>query len=720
MKEKQTGQKRLAHRTEDGQRTQTIQEHLHGTAERAASFAKPFGGESQARLAGLLHDIGKYSDGFQRRLAGGEKVDHSTAGAQIAWELHQPEVAFAVSGHHGGLPDGGGKTDPPEAATMFGRTKRTVEPCDGWKAEVVLPTARRPALPGDGFTEAFYIRMLYSCLVDADYLDTETFMRGAPAPRGEGEEVPRLLRRLKEAIAPWWDAKTELNRRRCDILRRCFEQGEAQSPGLFTLTVPTGGGKTVSSLAFALSHAAAHGKKRIIYVIPYTSIIDQTASVFSSILGEQNVLEHHSGSKAALEENDLSPAAYRKVLATENWDAPIVVTTAVQFFESLFANQSSRCRKLHNLVDSVIVFDEAQTLPLPYIRPCVAAIGQLVSHYGATAVLCTATQPALDPLFEEMVPGLPLREICSGTGELYRFFCRTTLQNVGEMALQALAEQLACTEQVLCVVNRRATAQRLFRALPPDGSYCLTTLLCAADRKRLLREIRDRLQAGALCRVISTSLIEAGVDVDFPGAWREEAGLDSVLQTAGRCNREGKRSAAQSIVRVFRLENQDAPVMIRPQVDAARSVWARYADPSQPEAIEAYFSLLRAVKGEDALDQKRILPGFQGTMEGRVLPFATVSQRFCLIESAATTVYLPLPESTALLDDLFAGRTSRTLYRRLGRYGVSVYPNHLEKLRAAGAVESPDGFSWVLTDAALYDRTTGLKLDVETGKAWMT
>lgn len=716
MEEKQTTW--LAHRTEDGQRVQTIREHLQATAERAALFAVPFGGESQARLAGLLHDIGKYSDGFQRRLAGGEKVDHSTAGAQVAWGLHQPEVAFAVAGHHGGLPDGGGKTDPPEAATMVGRTQRLVEPCDGWKAELALPPARRPALPGDGFTEAFYIRMLYSCLVDADYLDTETFMQGA-APRGGGDGIPALLQKLEEAVTPWWDAKTELNRRRCDILRRCFAQGKAQAPGLFTLTVPTGGGKTVASLAFALTHAAAHGKRRVVYVIPYTSIIDQTAAAFSAILGEQNVLEHHSGSDAALEDGEVSPAAYRKALATENWDAPVVVTTAVQFFESLFAARSSRCRKLHNLADSVVVFDEAQTLPLPYLRPCVAAIGQLVRHYGVTAVLCTATQPALGQLFEESAPGLPLRELCPGAGELHRVFRRTTLQHIGEMSQDALAEQLAAVPQVLCVVNRRATAQHLFRALPAEGSYCLTTLLCAADRKRLLQEIRARLRAGAPCRVVSTSLIEAGVDVDFPIAWREEAGLDSVLQTAGRCNREGKHSAAQSVVRVFRLEGQTAPAMIRSQVDAARSVWNRYRDPSSPEAIEAYFSLLRAVKGKDALDQKQILAGFKSSMEGRMLPFATVAERFRLVESPATTVYLPLPENTDLFNDLRAGKTSRALYRRLGQYGVSVYPNHLEALRAAGALADLDGAGWLLTDATLYDRTTGLKLDVETGKAWM-
>ena len=719
MEQEEKTAKRLARRSEDGTRVQTIQDHLRGVAELAAMFARPFGGESQARLAGTLHDIGKYSDGFQHRLDGGEKVDHSTAGAQEAWRLRQPEAAFAVAGHHGGLPDGGGRTDPDTAATLLGRCKRCIAPCDGWREEVVLPQAFRPDLPRDNFTEAFYIRMLYSCLVDADYLDTETFMRGASAPRGEGDDIPALLARLREAVEPWWNAENELNRRRCDILKTCFEQGEKQSAGLFTLTVPTGGGKTVSSLAFSLAHAAAHGKRRVVYVIPYTSIIDQTAGVFTGILGEKNVLEHHSGSDAVQGENDTDPALLRKILATENWDAPVIVTTAVQFFESLFANRSSRCRKLHNLADSVVIFDEAQTLPVAYLRPCVAAIGQLVQHYGVTAVLCTATQPALGPLFAELAPGLPLREICPDTGELYHFFRRTTLKNAGEITQEALEEQLLAVRQALCVVNRRATAQRLFEALPDEGSYCLTTLLCAADRKRVLREIRARLREGLSCRVVSTSLIEAGVDVDFPVAWREEAGLDSVLQTAGRCNREGKRSAEESVVTVFRLEGQAVPAMIRPNVDAARSVWKRCADPSSPEAVESYFTLLRTVQGEEALDKKHILKGFAATMDGRIMPFATMAEKFRLIESPAVTVYVPLEENTALIDALRAGWTSRSLYRKLGPYGVTVYPNHLEALRAAGAMTATDSGDWVLTDPTLYDRSTGLSLDVETGKGWM-
>lgn len=710
---------RLAHLSPDGQRKQTIREHLKNTAELAANFARPFGGESPAYLAGLLHDIGKYSDDFQRRLAGGPPVDHSTAGAKVAYALHQLEVAFAVAGHHGGLPDGGGKRDPADAPTLLGRCKKPVSPCEEWRREIQLPDTQRLSLPQDGFTASFYIRMLYSCLVDADYLDTETFMNGAPAARGVGAPPEILLQRLQEYVVPWWNPSTELNRKRCEILRRCFEQGRGSSPGLFTLTVPTGGGKTVSSLAFALAHAVAHQKRRVIYVIPYTSIIDQTAAVFSEILGEENVLEHHSGSEAVLSDLDTGGIPSPKVLATENWDAPVIVTTAVQFFESLFANRSSRCRKLHNLVNSVVIFDEAQTLPVSFLRPCVAAIGQLIQHYGVTAVLCTATQPALGALFTELAPGLPMREIMENPAELYTFFRRTTLRQAVELTEETLAVKITSEMQVLCIVNRRSTAQRLFEMLPREGCYCLTTLLCPADRKRLLTEIRARLRAGTPCRVVATSLVEAGVDLDFPAVWREQAGLDSILQAAGRCNREGKRSAEQSFVTVFSLAGQPVPTMIRQNIDAARIVLRDFSDPAAPAAIQAYFTLFLTLKGEEALDREGILPGFLRGMEGRILPFAMVAKRFRLIESPAVTVYLALPESQALIESLQAGACSRALYRRLGQYGVTVYPQHLAALQDAGAVEAVGQEAWILRDITLYDRNTGLTLDVPTGQGWM-
>lgn len=709
----------LAHISKDGQRRQAVREHLLGTASLAGEFAQPFGGQEQARLAGLLHDVGKCSDGSQRRLQGGKRVDHSTAGAKIAFSQRQLEVAFAVAGHHGGLPDGGAKTDPSSASTLLGRLKREVELCSQWEEEVALPRSVSRAPAGrDGFSAAFYTRMLYSCLVDADYLDTEAFLDGAK-PRGSDITPSQLLTRLEHYVVPWWNARTPLNEKRCSILRQCFSAGQQGEPGLYTLTVPTGGGKTVSSLAFALAHAAAKHRSRVIYVIPYTSIIDQTAEVFRNILGEEAVVEHHSGADFTLPEDEPDPTLYRKALAAENWDAPVIVTTAVQFFESLYSNRSSRCRKLHNIANSVVIFDEAQTLPIPYLRPCVAAIGQLVRFYNVTAVLCTATQPALQPLFDQLSPGLRLREICPDTTGLYRFFCRTTLVQAGELTEEALLSHLNAAEQCLCVVNRRATAQRLFEQLEPESRFCLTTLLCPAHRKQLLKEIRRRLAEGLPCRVVATSLIEAGVDVDFPAVWREETGLDSILHTAGRCNREGKRPIPDSIVTVFRLEGTSPHSSIRHNVDASRSVLARFPDPAVPEAIEGYFSFLRELKGDQAQDVKDVIGAFRQGIQGNQFPFSSVAEKFHLIDSPTVTVYLPVSEGQALVERLRPGAHSRSLYRKLGQYGVNVYQDHLKKLLAAGAVQPVGDGSYYLTDTSLYSSETGLALDVETGNPLM-
>ncbi|MGN1069697.1 MAG: CRISPR-associated endonuclease Cas3'', partial [Candidatus Fimadaptatus sp.] len=290
--------KYLAHIAEDG-REQTLKSHLTGTAERCREFAAAFGAGELAGMMGMLHDIGKYSDAFQRRIRGqNEKVDHSTAGAQQAnAKLRCLPAAYCIAGHHGGLPDGGSRVDTPEQTTLCGRLKKRIPPCDAFSAEVPLAQARPQRTPNvlgsGGFTAALWTRMLFSCLVDADFLDTEAFMQGGAPARGREFDAEALLARLESHIAPWWDAQSELNRTRCRILRACLDAGE-QPPGLFTLTVPTGGGKTVSSLAFALRHACTHGKRRVIYVVPFTSIIEQTAAEFRRILGDESVLEHHS------------------------------------------------------------------------------------------------------------------------------------------------------------------------------------------------------------------------------------------------------------------------------------------------------------------------------------------------------------------------------------------------------------------------------------------
>ena len=708
----------LAHISEDETRSQTLTDHLRGTAALAGQFASAFSAGAEGEFVGLLHDLGKDSPGFQHRLHGGPPVDHSTAGAQAALQQNDPCAAFAIAGHHSGIPDGGHRQDAPDEPTLFGRIKRQVPVAGG-----LPPITARPALPAwvaeskDNLTTAFFTRMLFSCLVDADFLDTETFMNGSPAPRGTGQSIPELLKKMKVKADRYLTgaASSPVGTQRNQVLQACLEQGRTGPRGIYTLTVPTGGGKTFASLAFALEHAAAHGLNRVIYVIPYTSIIDQTAQTFTDLLGEENVLAHFSTADYKMvEKDDLTPSQYRSLLASENWDAPVIVTTAVQFFESLYANRSSRCRKLHNLANSVLIFDEAQTLPCDYLRPCVSAIAQLVQHYGVTAVLCTATQPDLGGLFREFAPEQPLRELSPDPDLLYQVLRRVTLGDLGTVSYEALVGQLKEHEQVLCVVNRRKTAQTLFAALPQDGSYCLTTLLCAADRRRQLAEIRARLENGLPCRVVSTSLIEAGVDVDFPSAYREQAGLDSLLQTAGRCNRNGKRLAAESPVWLFRLEDCPAPRMIRANVDALAYVQQHFARLDTPEAILAYFRQLYANKA--SLDRHGILPAFQkGDSPGRFFPFAWAAEQFRLIESPTRTVYLPIGEGKALCEQLRRQGPTRTLLRRLGLYSVNCYEGQLKALLAAGASEELPGGELLLADETLYSDKTGLTVEIETG-----
>ncbi len=712
--------KYLAHIAEDG-REQTVKSHLEGTADLAAQFASAFEAEADARLAALLHDMGKYTPGFQKRLRGGPRVDHSTAGAQEAFRRRNLPVALAVAGHHGGIPDAGGYRDSAEESSLLGRIHRpgTVDPV--WKQEITVPVGGPPDwLTKDTLANSFYTRMLFSCLVDADFQDTQNFMEGSPAPRGGTVSMEELCQKMRQKAQGFLQKipDTEVGERRNEVLRACIQRGREWPGGLYSLTVPTGGGKTFSSLAFALEQAVMQHKNRVIYVIPYTSIIDQTVEEFSKILGEENVLAHYAGAEYQLiEPEEMTEAQYRRLLASENWDAPVVVTTAVQFFESLYSNRSSRCRKLHNMANSVVIFDEAQTIPTDYLMPCLYAVAQLVQFYRTTAILCTATQPAFGRLFQKLAPQLSIREICPHTQELYAALRRTTLAELGTISQDVLGERLAAHSQVLCVVNRRSTAQQLYAALPPEGSFCLTTLLCAYDRKRQIAEIRDRLEKGMPCRVVSTSLIEAGVDVDFPVAYREECGLDSLLQTAGRCNREGRNAVAESRVYRFRLDGLGTPPGLSQKVSALHFVARRQPDLASPDAIHAYFTELFQLKDERALDKKQILRDLKEGKDGCALPFAQVAERFQLIETPTRTVYIPRGEGADLCRRLQAGEISRTLLRRLGLYSVDCYAPQFEALDNAGALQLLPDDSAVLTDLSQYSQETGLALDVESGQA---
>lgn len=707
----------LAHgATDEHPEGQSIEAHLKGTGELAETFAAEFGAAANGKLCGLAHDIGKYSDEFQLRLRGGKKVDHATAGAIECFKIKAAFEAVCVIGHHSGLPNVGHKdADTTESQTFFGRKLRAEQGGipdyrKNWNGHIALPQDYfRPS--GRGFATAFYIRMLYSCLVDADYIDTETFMNG-DAGRGNYEPLSALCDKLTAYISKWNNPTREIDILRQKILNSCIEKASAPR-GFFSLTVPTGGGKTVASMAFALNHAAANSMKRIIYVIPYTSIIEQNAKVFRDILGQENVVEHHSSVSYELSEN-ADELEYRSALATENWDAPVIVTTAVQFFESLYANRSSKCRKLHNIANSVIIFDEAQMIPSNNLRPCVAAIAELVRAYNATAVLCTATQPAIDEMLLEYSKKESVVELCPDVDGMFEKFRRTSFEKEGRLTTDELVSRLESQQQVLCIVNTRKFAQEVYEALPSEGRFHLSTLMCPVHRKQKLDEIRERLKSGKTCRVVSTSLIEAGVDVDFPRVFREMAGLDSILQAAGRCNREGKRSAESSIVTVFESENK-VNKLIAVNRDAAEETVRDWTQPNTTSTIERYFKAYRDFLRND--DKSGVITASEKGISGCGLPFEWIAKEFKLIDQNTFAVYIPIGEGKELVSRLREGERSRGLYRRAGMYSVSVYQNQFDSLINAGAAEPFGEDAAFLTDCSLYSDEKGLSTDVDGGNA---
>lgn len=719
----------VTHLREDGS-YQPLKEHLEGTAELSAEFAASFGLSSHAKRTALLHDIGKYSPNGQRRQRDPEhtaKVDHSTAGAKAAADLDDMHAAFAIAGHHGGLPDLGTRLSLDDG-TLCARLNKKLTGGDdpsAWRSEISLPTGVQPTPPwlprNDVRLTAMYIRMLFSCLVDADFLDTERALSKEEKPRGIGDSMPALLEKLQAHVAKWLEEpKSDLCALRNEVLRRCL-RGSEDPQGLYSLTVPTGGGKTVSSLAFALSHAVKHDMKRIIYVIPYTSIIDQNAKVFRDILGDENVVEHHS--QVDLPDTDAeTPDALRKRLACENWDAPVIVTTAVQFFESFYAAKPGRCRKLHNVANSVVIFDEAQTLPISLMRPCVSVIDQLVQHYGVTAVLCTATQPELLSIFSGFTAGTRIQELVPDPDALFSSLRRVTFQQDGTLSDEELAARIRQENAVLCIVNSRKQARSLYEALLEEGRFHLSTLMNAIDRERTIATIRERLDKKQCCRVISTSLIEAGVDVDFPTVYRELAGLDSILQAAGRCNREGKEAAQDSIVHIYQTEHAVPPIM-RPNIESCRTVLRLYAeDIGSRKAIHAYFCDLLFKRGEnqqrsrpvssenDLLDTSKTL-----SSEAR-FAFRETAEHFRFIDTDTVTVYIPTPENSEDIKALRDGHYSRELFRRLGRCGVSIYRREYQALCSIGGVtEITDAHCGILSDIKLYTPECGLQVSCTSG-----
>lgn len=764
-----------AHTRVDPETSQTeshlLADHLAAVGVGASKFAQAFG-PAWAHLAGLWHDLGKYRAGFQTyiRLSGDAHIEgrlpassdktHSAAGAIHAMKVFASRfgadgeraarvLAYVIAGHHAGLSDWVAGLDDRLLGTRAPDAAREYEQALNACAEVNADVLRLPpefdlrrqfaTIPGLGggnpLACALWIRMLFSALVDADFLDTEAFMSDSKPRARAGfarladyrDRLDDHLRSKASTVAESGRAADPVMLARADVLRQCRDKA-ALAPGVFSLNVPTGGGKTLSALAFALDHALAHDKHRVIYAIPYTSIIEQTADVFASIFGRDGVVEHHSQADA----DDRTETA-RTRLACENWDAPLVVTTNVQLFESLFAARTSRCRKLHNIVGSVIVLDEAQLLPPEFLQPMLDTLSLLVAHYGVTVLLCTATQPTLtdvarfDP--RQSLRGLPPpRRIIDDEASLFRALERVRIEWPADLQTSSsateLAERLAGHPCVLTIVNTRNDAAEIVAALDTrsdDEVIHLSAAMCGQHRADVIALIRRRLDARSAgtdtraLRVVSTQLVEAGVDIDFPVVYRALAGLDSIAQAAGRCNREG-RLAGDEKGRVVVFVRDIPPTLngVRVAAQATRSTLSGQRPQSlEPEAFERYFPLYYA--GFNSRDQRGIVEHL-GNSADLSFDFRSASRKFRLVDDEdQASVIVPYEGRSAqaqpihmLIAMLERGDADRWLLRALQRYIVSVRRRQVDQWQQRGDVREVLPGVFLLVDTLRYDARLGL------------
>lgn len=713
-----------------------LDKHLYEVGVAAAANASPFGAEAWATILGQCHDLGKASDDFQDYLrasnpsdaqdAGVEegslkRVNHSTFGARYVAKaiggIAGQMLAFCVAGHHGGLPNESSSDDAKQAGTLRVRLDESISipRVSDPKLALIAPVVPwKPSSAQDAaFQLAFFTRMLFSCLVDADRACTEAFCnpmqseerrKPRPSMRAMQERVIAHLAELQRGAL-----ETEVNLCRRDVLQQC-RMAATSNPGFFSLQVPTGGGKTLSSLAFALEHAAVHSHRRVVVAIPFTSIIEQTADVYRKALGPlsaQALVEHHT---------NLQPTHDTRAnqFATENWDAPLIVTTNVQLFESLFAAATSPCRKLHRLARSIIILDEAQTLPVELLEPTLAALRELVLNYGCTVVLCTATQPALERRSDFPLGLEDVRPIIADPSRLFRTLKRVEVRHVGPLGDDKLAGLLREQPRALCIVNTRRHAAQLFDALSalsePGSCFHLSTLMCGKHRRDRLKQIRALANAGP-CRVVSTQLIEAGVDLDLPVVYRAAAGFDSIAQAAGRCNREGLLPMGYTYV--FDAETLPPPGLLRDGAQVARELFPRFPDPLLPEAIEAYFRQYYW-KGRDRWDSKKIQQMMQidWIRKRALFQFRDIADAYRLIRDPQFPILVPYDsESASFSGALLGGHIEFLPVRQLQPYLVSVPERTLRGMEASGMVQAHSSGVRVLLRKDAYTDAKGLTLE---------
>ncbi|MDO4692121.1 MAG: CRISPR-associated helicase Cas3' [Porphyromonadaceae bacterium] len=750
----------IAHVSSDKQ-IQSLQEHATGVAELCRQFVQ----DIDTRLAplgdllGWGHDAGKVQPAFQHYIRSvaledkdAPKAPHSSAGALLCytrlWE-QAPRVArllaYCIDGHHRGLRDYLNLVEVLESKDTRLRMEDTTDHAGGIVHQIDQ-SIRAYALPVERTLKKIEaedrqlcVRSIFSSLVDADFLDTEAFMNQAQGQmRAQANEQYASLEELRRRLKAHTDAfvcDSTINERRRSFLETCRRHGEACDKGFYSLFLPTGGGKTLSSMAWALETAIRHKASRIIYAIPYTSIITQTAQIFRDVFGAENVLEHHSDIDIESENPREQERLDRAKLLSENWDAPIIVTTNIQFFESLFAHKPSKCRKVHNIANAVLVFDEVQMFPNHLLNPMLRTLESLHFCLGTQTLFCSATLPSFDKVIENAyAPDINfyalrcnIEPVVPYHSEDFAPFSRVTYQATPTCYdTEALARELSGLTSALCIVNSRADAARLYRAIAElrgstNGLIHLSRMMCSAHIQELIAEVKSRLKRGEPMLIISTQIIEAGVDIDLPVVYRAFAGLDSLIQAGGRCNREGKLTEGGRVISFELKDGSKATGNISIAQQAFRQLLcqsSKQIDLNAPETIEQYYDIYYNTDGQFDKYNIEDMLWHEKDMEGWLFRFEEASNSFVMIdEQNKIDIFVQYKESRPIIDQIRTHKYAidRKLIRKLQRYKVSITRNHLEELHKMGCIErlnlgahTQQSIFLLATDA--YDEALGVTM----------
>lgn len=710
----------IGHTSDDG-RKQLLLDHLNGTSKLCRENANEFWADI-AEFVGQIHDIGKYTSGFQKRINGAEniRVEHAICGAKEVAKAppksYVPMIEYCVAGHHSGLPDGGTKVDGEEDSTLHGRMKRKTGDYSAYENEVKLE------YPKDNLRElfdvsnqreiierySFFTRYLFSCLTDADFIDTERFVT-PNTDRGIDGDFQKAYEKVCKKLNSF-KIETKLQESRSIIQEQVYKSVESNA-NVYTLNMPTGSGKTLCSIRAALKTAIENKKKRIIYVIPYVSIIEQTAKVFEDIFGDVlPVLQHHSNydfdDDKNEDENEITSEKLKR--SCENWDAKLIVTTNIQFFESLYHYKGRRLRKLHNLADSVIIFDEIHMLPIDYIQPCLRAIGYVTKYLNSTAILMSATMPNYDKFMERYMSGVKIENAVKDTS-LFNVFDKCRYEYIGKCELASLAEKAQEYDNALIIVNKRKTARELYD-ICSGNKYHLSTYMTPLHRSEIIAKIKEDIKNGINTTVISTSLIEAGVDLDFKAVFREIAGIDNILQSGGRCNREGKMDMGD--VFVFETDGgnyqtkKKSDIIIRANI--TRNLFEEFENISTDKCIKEYYGRLLNYK-EKKIEENTITAIMGNDLRIDGIPFRTYAESFNFIDNQVIGIVIPCDENRGLIKELKDGKLS--VKRNLQRYSASVNKDEFKELFQIGIIETLDCGVCILANTDYYKSDVGLTLE---------